>query len=166
MKKSTILLGLGLLLSGCSSPVRYLNTEMHSAVSSGTAYTVPADSLQAQNNVRHVLLYSLRPEPGVRSGDELDRRYATARMYISLSEGRVARTAQVSGEINYYATERYENGRLVGDSVLRIPVPLQTVQLTPEHPVSLRLPRDIVLRMELSDKENILNPALRPGGMP
>lgn len=158
MKRLTGIAVLCLALMGCSSvPTdnRVLNfkTEMQSPVSAPSAWTVPADSLLKKANSRNLILYPLPPLPGKPFSSELDRKFTAATMYIELSPGKGNRTAEISGEINYYDQQRYENGHLVGDSVRTIPVPLQTVQLTLNKPVSVSLPQGIRYSVMLTDSQ-------------
>lgn len=158
MNRLTGIAVLCLALMGCSSvpsDSRALNfkTEMQSPVSGATTITVTADSLLKQENTRHLILYPLRPLPGKSFRSELDRKFAAATMYIELSPGKGNRTAEISGEINYYDHERYENGHLVGDSVRSISVPLQTVPLTLNKPVSVSLPQGIRYSVMLTDSQ-------------
>ncbi|WP_037035633.1 hypothetical protein [Rahnella sp. WP5] len=157
MKKGAgILILAGMVLIGCSSgemekKTLYLNTEMQSPVSRIAQITVPADTLIKENGVRHIILYSLRPTPGATFNDDLERKYTAANMYINLSPGKKSRTAQISGEINYYDTERYVNAKLVGDIVKSIPVPEKTINLTLDKPMVIELPRGMHFSVELSE---------------
>jgi hypothetical protein len=147
-----------LVLMGCSSVpsenrTQYLRTEMQSPVSGPTTVTVTADSLLKKENTRHLILYALRPLPGKAFSSELDRKFAATTMYIDLSLGKGNRTAEISGEINYYDHERYVNARLVGDSVRTIPVVPQTFPLTLNKPVSINLPQGIHYSVMLTDSQ-------------
>ncbi|EAP9533251.1 hypothetical protein ET449_18730 [Salmonella enterica] len=145
-----------LALMGCSSVpseyrTQYLRTEMQSPVSEPTTVTVTADSLLKKENSRHLIPYALRTLPGKVLTTELDRKFAAATMYIDLSPNNGNRTAEISGEINYYDHERYVNGRLVGDSVRTIPVAPQTIPLTLNVPFSISLPQGIHYSVMLTD---------------
>ena len=146
---------LSLALAGCtagqkSSQPLYLATAMQSPVSGETQITVPADSLAPQPNARNVMLYSLRPLPGHAWRDTLDRQFAAPVMSINVLPGQQVRTVEISGDVNYYGTERYVNGALVGDIVKSFPVPAQRIQLTPGKPVVLTLPRGIRFTVKLT----------------
>lgn len=158
MNRLTGIAVLCLALMGCNSApsdngVLNLKTEMQSPVSAPSSWTVPADSLLKKANNRNLILYPLPPLPGKPFNSELDRKFTAATMYIDLSPGKGNRTAEISGEINYYDQQRYENGHLVGDSVRTIPVPLQTVQLTLNKPVSVSLPQGIRYSVMLTDSQ-------------
>lgn len=101
----------------------YLNTIMKSPVSGPNSASEAASGLAKEPRVRHSILYPLRPMPGQHYRDELDRKFAAATMYIDLIPGKEGATAEISGEVNYYDLERYENARLVGDSVRRFAIP-------------------------------------------
>ncbi|WP_438401772.1 hypothetical protein [Enterobacter hormaechei] len=96
-----------------------------------------------QDNTHNAILYALRPMPGKAFTSELDRKFAAATMYIDLSPGEKSRTAEISGEINYYDHERYVNARLVGDSIRTIPIAPKTIPLTLNKPFSINLPQGI-----------------------
>lgn len=147
-----------LALMGCSyepseNGMQYLRTEMQSTVSGPTTVTVTTDSLLKKENTRHLILYVLRPLPGKKFSSELDRKFAAATMYIDLSPGRGNRTAEISGEINYYDHERYVNSRLVRYSLRTIPVAPQTIPLTLNKPVSINLPQGIHYSVILTDSQ-------------
>ncbi|ELI8023022.1 hypothetical protein WFQ12_21655 [Yersinia enterocolitica] len=158
MNRMTGIAVLCLALMGCSyepseNGMQYLRTEMQSTVSGPTTVTVTTDSLLKKENTRHLILYALRPLPGKEFSSELDRKFAAATMYIDLSPGRGNRTAEISGEINYYDHERYVNSRLVGDSLRTIPVAPQTIPLTLNKPVSINLPQGIHYSVILTDSQ-------------
>jgi len=147
-----------LALMGCSyepseNGMQYIRTEMQSTVSGPTTVTVTTDSLLKKENTRHLILYVLRPLPGKEFSSELDRKFAAATMYIDLSPGRGNRTAEISGEINYYDHERYVNSHLVGYSLRTIPVAPQTIPLTLNKPVSINLPQGIYYSVILTDSQ-------------
>lgn len=156
MNRMTGISVLCLALMGCSSVpsenrTQYLRTEMQSPVSGPTTVTVTTDSLLKKENSRHLILYALRTLPGKVFTTELDRKFAAATMYIDLSPNKGNRTAEISGEINYYDHERYVNGRLVGDSVRTIPIAPQTIPLTLNVPFSISLPQGIHYSVMLTD---------------
>lgn len=158
MNRMTGIVVLCLVLMGCSSVpsenrTQYLRTEMQSPVSGPTTVTVTADSLLKKENTRHLILYALRPLPEKVFSSELGRQFAAATMYIHLSPGIGNRTAEISGEINYYDHERYVNARLVGASVRTIPVASQTFPLTLNKPVSINLPQGIHYSVMLTDSQ-------------
>ncbi|VAE62551.1 Uncharacterised protein [Enterobacter hormaechei] len=158
MNRMTGIAVLCLALMGCSSApsenrTQYLRTEMQSPVSGPTTVTVTADSLLKKENSRHLILYALRPLPGKEFTTELDRKFATATMYIDLYPDKGNRTAEISGEINYYDHERYVNSRLVGDSIRTIPVAPQTIPLTLNIPFSINLPQGIHYSVMLTDSQ-------------
>lgn len=158
MKKITGIFVLCLALLGCSSEPSenrafYLKTEMQSSVSGQNGVTVAAENFLKKENTRDFVLYSLRPLPGKKFSSELERKFAAVTMYIDLSPGTVSRTAEISGEINYYDYERYENARLVGDSVKTIPIAQQTVSLKLNKPVSIELPQHIHYSIMLTDSQ-------------
>ncbi|MDA5483238.1 hypothetical protein PGS49_21735 [Yersinia intermedia] len=158
MSRMTGIAVLCLALMGCSSEpsenrTHYLRTEMQSPVSGPTTVTVTTDSLLKKENTRHLILYALRPLPGKAFSSELDRKFAAATMYMDLSPGKGNRTAEISGEINYYDHERYVNARLVGDSVRTIPVAPQTIPLALNKPVSINLPQGIHYSVMLTDSQ-------------
>lgn len=147
-----------LSLMGCSAvpsenSAQYLRTEMQSPVSGATIITVTADSLMKQDNTHNAILYALRPMPGKAFTSELDRNFAAATMYIDLSPGEKSRTAEISGEINYYDHERYVNARLVGDSIRTIPIAPKTIPLTLNKPFSINLPQGIHYSVMLTDSQ-------------
>lgn len=153
----------GLLISGCSAvrdDSRYVNTAMFSAVSDGAAYTVTASGLGASQSSQHVIQYSLRPNPGTGYRDKLDRLYATALMNINLSKTSAGALVQVRGEIRYYDTEHYDNGKLTGDILQTILLTAQSIRLERNKPVTIPLPRDTLFVIELSTEQKMLNPAL------
>jgi hypothetical protein len=146
----------GLLLTGCSSQLThnktlYLKTEMQSSVSGKAGYTDPVDSLLKESRVRHFRFYSLGPLPGKTYHDELDRTYTAVIMYIDLVKGKAGYTAEISGDINYYDTQRYVNGKLVGDVIKSVPIPLKTVTLGDQKTLSVELPRGIRFTAQLSE---------------
>lgn len=156
MKKFTGIAVLCLSLLGCSSVpsenrTLYLKTEMQSSVSGQNGATVAADNFLKQENTRNFVLYALRPLPGKKFSSELERKFTAVTMYINLSPGTINRTAEISGEVNYYDHERYENARLVGDSVKTIHFAQQTVPLTLNKPVSIELPQHIHYSIMLTD---------------
>ncbi|GKV75315.1 hypothetical protein PEC106568_04890 [Pectobacterium carotovorum subsp. carotovorum] len=158
MKRMTEITVLCLALMGCSSVpsenrTQYLRTEMQSTVSGPTTVTMTADSLLKKENTRHLILYALRPLPGKVLTSELDRKFAAATMYIDLSPNKGNRTAEISGEINYYDYERYVNARLIGDSVMTIPVAPQTIPLTLNKPFPINLPQGIHYSVMLTDSQ-------------
>lgn len=132
----------------------YLNTVMKSPVSGPSSASETANSLVKQPRVPKSTPYLLRPMPGQHYRDELDRKFAAATMYIDLIPGKEGATAEISGEVNYYDLERYENSRLVGDSIRRFTIPEQKVALTVGKPVDIELPRGIIFSLELSDKQH------------
>lgn len=145
-----------LALMGCSSEssenrTQYLRTEMQSPVSGPTTVTETTDSLLKKENTRHLIFYALRPLPGTEFSPELDRKFAAVTMYIDLSPDKGNRTAEITGEINYYDHERYVNDRLVGDSVRKIPVAPRTIPLTLNKPISIDLPQGIHYSVMLTD---------------
>lgn len=71
-------------------------------------------------------------------------------MYINVLPGQQVRTVEISGDVNYYGTERYVNGALVGDVVKSFPMPAQRIQLTPGKPVVLTLARGIRFTVKLT----------------
>jgi len=144
-----------MVLMGCSSSriedkTLYLNTEMQSPVSAPTQVPVSADSLLKKDRARNIILYSLRPKPGATFRDNWDRKYTAAIMHINLSPGVASRTAEISGEINYYDVERYENEKLVGDVVKSVSIPESSVLLSPDKPVVIQLPRGFRFSVELT----------------
>lgn len=158
LNKMTGIAVLCLTLMGCSSDpsenrMQYLRTEMQSPVSGPSTVTVNADNLLKKENSRHLILYPLRPLPGKEFTTELDRKFAAATMYIDLSPDKGNRTAEISGEINYYDHEQYVNARLVGDSVRTIPVAPQTITLTLNMPFSINLPQGIHYSIMLTDRQ-------------
>jgi len=158
LKKITGIAVLCLALLGCSSVpsenrTLYLKTEMQSSVSGQNGATVTADNFLKKEKTRNFVLYALRPLPGKKFSSELERKFIAVTMYIDLSPGTIKRTAEVSGEINYYDHERYENARLVGDSVKTIPFAHQTVSLTLNKPVSIVLPQHIHYSIMLTDSQ-------------
>jgi len=126
---------------------------MQSSVSGKNGATVAADDFLKKENTRNFILYALRPLPGKKFSTELERKFTAVTMYIDLSSGTVKRTAEISGEINYYDHERYENARLVGDSVKTIPFAQQTVPLTLNKPVLIELPQHIHYSIMLTDRQ-------------
>lgn len=158
MNRMTGIAVLCLVLMGCSSvpsenKTQYLRTEMQSPVSEPTTVTVTAESLLKKENTRHLMTYALRPLSGKAFASELDRKFAAATMYIDLSPSKGNRTAEISGEINYYHLERYVNGHLVGDSVKTIPVAPQIIPLTLNKPFSINLPQGIHYSVMLTDSQ-------------
>lgn len=164
MKKPVMIAGICLLMSGCravSDNAWYVNTGMYSAVSDGAAYTIMASSLRARPSSQHLIQYSLRPKPGMDFRDDLARHYASALMAIDVTETSSGSLASVSGEIRYYDTEHYVNGRLNGDIIETIPLPRQSFRLEENQPVIVTLPRDTVFIIELSTEQKMLSPALK-----
>ncbi|WP_343463625.1 hypothetical protein [Pantoea sp.] len=158
MKKITGIAVLCLALLGCSSEHSenrslYLKTDMQSSVSGQNGVTAPAENFLKKENSRNFILYALRPLPGKKYSSELERKFTAVTMYIDLSPGTVSRTADISGEINYYDNERYENARLVGDSVKKIPIAKQTISLKLNKPVSIELPHHIHYSIMLTDSQ-------------
>lgn len=82
-------------------------------------------------------------------------------MNINLSETSAGGLVQVSGEIRYYDTEHYDNGKLTGDIIQTIPLTAQSIRLERNKPVTIHLPRDILFVIELSTEQKMLNPALK-----
>lgn len=155
-KRASILILASMVLIGCSSSqmekkTQYLNTEMQSPVSGVTQITVPADSLIKKDGVRNIIMYSLRPKPGSTFRDDLERKYTATTMYINLSSGTTSRTAEISGEINYYDIERYENAKLVGDVTKSVPIAVNKVNITADKPTIIELPRGIRFSLQLSE---------------
>ncbi|EPF0316209.1 hypothetical protein ACSN7O_003569 [Enterobacter chuandaensis] len=164
MKKTVMVAGICLLMSGCravSDDAWYVNTGMYSAVSDGAAYSVMASSLKERHSSQHLIQYSLRPKPGMDFRDGLARHYASALMAIDVTGTSPGSLACVSGEIRYYGTEHYVNGRLAGDIIETIPLPRQSFRLEKNQPVIVTLPRDTVFVIELSTEQKMLNPALK-----
>lgn len=156
MKRITGIAVLCLGLMGCSSVpsenrTQYLRTEMQSPSSAPNTHTVTVDNLLKKEKSRHLILYALRPLSGKTFTTELDRKFAAVTMYIYLSPDKGNRTAEISGEINYYDYERYMNGSLVGDSVRTIPIAPQTIPLTLNMPFSINLPQGIHYSVMLTD---------------
>lgn len=164
MKKSAVILILAsMVLVGCSSGkmdkrTQYLNTAMQSPVSGVTKITVPADSLIKKDGVRNTILYPLRPKPGYTFHDDLEKKFTATTMYINLSPGTTSRTAEISGEINYYDVERYENSKLVGDVTKSVPIAVRKVNISADKPTLIELPRGIRFSVQLSE-----NPDGQPG---
>lgn len=163
MKRSVLIAGICMIMSGCSAAPEdawYVNTGMSSALSDGSAYSVTAASLKKEKHSRNVIQYSLRPNPGTAPRDKWGLRYTTVLMNIALTDIPPDQKADISGEIRYYGTERYNNGRLVGDIIQTIPIPVHSVRLVRNKPVTLILPRDIIFIIELSTEQKMLNSAL------
>lgn len=145
----------GLVLAGCSSQsanykTLYLKTAMQSPVSGLAGYSDPAADMLRESHIRHVRLYTLKPQAGKTFQDNLERKLTAAKMYIDLVEDKTGYNAEISGEINYYDTQHYVNGVLTGDVIKSVPVPLRKISLSVGKPVSLELPRGIRFSAQLS----------------
>lgn len=163
MKRSVLIAGICMVMSGCSAApddVWYVNTGMFSDQSDGMAYSVTASSLVKKKNSRNVIQYSLRPNPGTAPRDKWGLRYTTVMINIALTDIPADQKADISGEIQCYGTERYNNGRLVGDIIQTIPIPAHSVRLERNKPITVILPRDIFFIIELSTERKMLNPSL------
>lgn len=144
-----------MLMMGCSSqPAKklYLNTQMQSLVSGPTTISLEADRLLPQKNISHLNLYPMQPLPDKAYGDDLDRKFAAAKMYINVTPDADSRTIEISGQIDYYDQQRYNNAQLVGDSIKTFDVPKRSVELTYGKPVVIELPRGIQYSLLLTDQ--------------
>lgn len=153
---TSLTLAAAVLLTGCatkpqSSAPLYLKTEMQSPVSGKAGYTDPVLSYIKEDNVRHIRLYSLSPLPGKQFHDALERKYNATTLYIDLVENHGGYKAEISGVINYYDTQRYVNGKLIGDVIESVPVPPVAVQLNSEKSVNIELPRGIRFTAQITD---------------
>ncbi|MDM2753751.1 hypothetical protein OGY72_11870, partial [Citrobacter sp. Cpo221] len=97
-------------------------------------------------------LYPMQPLPGKAYRDDLDRKFAAAKMYINVTPDADSRTVEISGQIDYYDHQRYNNAQLVGDSIKTFNVPKRTVELTYGKPVVIELPRGIQYSLLLTDQ--------------
>ncbi|QZY97620.1 hypothetical protein [Pantoea dispersa] len=151
-------LAAAVLLTGCATQPQYshplyLKTEMQSPVSVKAVITDSVLSYIKEDNVRHIRLYSLPPLPGKQFHDTLERKYNATTLYIDLVENNGGYKAEISGVINYYDTQRYVNGKLVGDVIESVPVPPVTVQLNSEKSVNIELPRGIRFTAQITDDD-------------
>ncbi|EKQ6529108.1 hypothetical protein [Enterobacter hormaechei] len=155
MKKIIGVVTTCVLMMGCSSqPVKklYLNTQMQSLVSGPTTISLEADRLLPQKNISHLNLYPMQPLPGKAYRDDLDRKFAAAKMYIKVTPDADSRTVEISGQIDYYDHQQYNNAHLVGESIKTFNIPKRTVELTYGKPVVIELPRGIQYSLLLTDQ--------------
>uniref|UniRef100_UPI0028A27624 hypothetical protein n=2 Tax=Enterobacteriaceae TaxID=543 RepID=UPI0028A27624 len=94
----------------------------------------------------------MQPLPGKAYRDDLDRKFAAAKIYINVTPGANSRTVEISGQIDYYDHQRYNNTQLVGDSIKTFDVPKRTVELTYGKPVVIELPRGVQYSLLLTDQ--------------
>ncbi|QZY97842.1 hypothetical protein [Pantoea dispersa] len=80
-----------------------------------------------------------------------ERKYNATTLYIDLVENHGGYKAEISGVINYYDTQRYVNGKLIGDVIESVPVPPVAVQLNSEKSVNIELPRGIRFTAQITD---------------
>lgn len=153
---TSLTLAAAVLLTGCatkpqSSAPLYLKTEMQSPVSGKAGYTDPVLSYIKEDKIRHIRLYPLLPLPGKQFHDALERKFNATTLYIDLVKNNEGYKAEISGEINYYDSQRYVNGKLVGDVIESVPVPPVAVQLNSEKSVNIELPRGIRFTAQITD---------------
>ncbi|MGM3182585.1 hypothetical protein [Dickeya oryzae] len=146
----------GLLLAGCSAQrssekTLYLKTEMQSSVSNVAENSEQVDSLLKEDRVRHIRMYGLQPLAGKIYHDDFDKKYTAVFMYIDMIKDRNGYTAVISGSIDYYDTQRYVNGKLVGDVIKSVPIPTKNIVFEDRKAVSIELPRGIRFTAQLSE---------------
>lgn len=155
MTKLIGIIAAGIVLMGCTSKPTsplILKTQMQSPVSGPTTNTVEANNYLKKTNTQHVILYPLPPLPDHEFRDDLDRKFAAAKVFITYIPTSSKQSVEISGNVNYYERQQYYNAQLIGDVARSFPIPVTKLELTKGKPTTVKLPRGIKYTIELADR--------------